>query len=417
MSDLEILSRLGLALALGLLIGLERGWHVREWEEGQRVAGVRTYALIGLLGGVWALISGKSNLLLLGLGLLCLSLVVITAYYLRVREKHDIGITSVVAALLTFSLGAMVMFGYSMAAAATAVVTTLILDLKPQLHLWLRKLQPRELNASLELLLISVVILPILPDKGYGPWQALNPYVIWWMVVLITSISFIGYFAMRISSARFGALLTGISGGLASSTAVSVSLSKLAQENPAHNDALACGIIASCATMFPRMLLVASVINPALFTPLLAPLGFMALVSYLGAFWFWRKTRGNTSSAKTQVSNPFQIGMAIKFSALLALVMLLASAMQAWLGDLGLYLLAALSAITDVDAITLSVSRMSTDQLPLPITAMAIFIAAATNTMVKGGISLVIGSASLGWRVCSALLLGILSGLLAIMLI
>lgn len=415
MTDTEILSRLGIALAIGLLIGLERGWHTREWEEGTRVAGLRTYGLIGLLGGVWALISQQVNILLLGFGFLGLTLIILTAYVMRVRAKHEIGITSAIAALLTFALGAMAILGYHLAAAAAAVIVTLLLDLKPQLHGWLRKLEPRELNASLELLLISVVMLPILPNQGYGPWQALNPYAIWWMVVLITGISFVGYFAMKIGGTRYGALLTGISGGLVSSTAVTLTLAKLTQREPRHADAMASGILAACATMFPRILLIATVINPDLFFPLLWPIAIIAGLTYLAAWLFWHKARQTVPTEPPALTNPFQIGMAIRFSILLAVILLLARAMQAWLGDTGLYLLSALSGTTDVDAISLSVSRMSLDALPLEVTVTAILLAAASNTVVKSAFALYIGGAGLGLRVGLASILALLAGAIPIL--
>jgi uncharacterized membrane protein (DUF4010 family) len=410
MSEPDILYRLGVALVLGLLIGLERGWQTREREEGQRVAGLRTYGLIGLLGGIWALLAEQAGILLLGFGFLGLTLIIIAAYLQRIRASQDIGITSAIATLLTFTLGAMAVMDYMLAAVSTAVIIALLLDLKPQLHAWLKKLTPRELNASLELLLISVVLLPILPDKGYGPWQALNPYAIWWMVVLIAGISFVGYFAMKIGGTRYGAILTGITGGLVSSTAVTLTLSRLNRDHPQQANAMASGILAACATMFPRILLVATIVNPALFLPLLWPMGLMAAISYGAAFVYWQRAGRMPAEGGTTLSNPFQIGMAIRFSLLLALILLLSRAMQDWLGEAGLYLLSALSAITDVDAINLSVSRMSLGEISLQVAIVTIYIAAATNTLVKSLFALYIGGRDLGLRVGLASLLAIALG-------
>ncbi len=412
--DLPHLYALGVSLAIGLLIGLERGWETREREEGSRIAGLRTYGLIGLLGGVFALIAEAFGAVVLGLGFLGLAVLVIAAYYRRFRISGDLGITSMVAALLTFGLGALAVLDHLFEATAAAVVTALLLDLKPRLHAWLRRLTPRELNAAFELLLISVVLLPILPNKGYGPWQALNPYAIWWMVVLIAGIGFVGYFAMKIGGARYGAVLTGITGGLVSSTAVTLTLSRLARTAPGHVDAMGSGILAACGTMFPRILLVASVINPALFLPLLAPVAVATAVTYLAAFVLWRRA-GHTAAehGETPLSNPFQIGMAIRFSLLLAVILLLAEAAREWWGDAGLYGLAAISGLTDVDAISLSVARLSRDAIEPPVAVMAIFVAAASNTLVKSLLAGYVGGRALGLRVGLPSTLALAGGLLA----
>jgi len=197
LNELVILQQLASALALGLLIGLERGWRKRKQSEGERVAGLRTYGLISLLGGIFALLAQQIDMLLLGFGFIGLVMVAIAAYYQRIREQDDIGITSVIAILLTFLLGALCTLGQAHIAAPAAVVIALLLSIKPVLHRFLRKLERIELYAVLKMLLISVVILPVLPDRTFDPWNALNPYQLWWMVVLIAAISFVGYFAIK----------------------------------------------------------------------------------------------------------------------------------------------------------------------------------------------------------------------------
>ncbi len=411
--DLIHLYTLGVSLALGLLIGLERGWETRERAEGRRIAGLRTYGLIGLLGGVFALLAQALGAVTLGLGFLGLAVLLVPAWYRRYRVSGDLGITSMVAALLTFAFGALAVLDHLFLATAAAVITALLLDLKPQLHAWLRKLTPRELNASFELLLISVVLLPILPNRGYGPWQALNPYTIWWMVVLIAGIGFVGYFAMKIGGARYGALLTGITGGLVSSTAVTLTLSRLARTAPGQVDALGSGILAACGTMFPRILLVATVVNPALFLPLSVPVGITTALTYLAAFVLWRRAgRQALDGGEPVLSNPFQIGMAIRFSLLLAAILLLAEAVRAWWGNAGLYGLAALSGLTDVDAINISVSRLSLASISREVAVAAIFTAATSNTVVKSLLAFYVGGATLGWRVALPSLLALAMGAL-----
>ena len=218
MSELENFKLLGIALAIGLLIGLERGWRGRDLGEGMRVAGLRTHGMIGLLGGLSGILAQQVDAFLMGFVFLGLTSVLLLAYSKSLDKFQDFSITGVIASLITFTLGALTVFGHITLASASAVVITALLGFKPLLHGWLKKLEQEELNATLKLLLISVVILPILPDQGYGPWDAFNPYHIWLMVVLIAGISYLGYFAIRIVGNQHGPVLTGALGGLVSST-------------------------------------------------------------------------------------------------------------------------------------------------------------------------------------------------------
>src|SRR5450759_138144 len=231
MTELENFKLLGIALAIGLLIGLERGWRTRDREEGMRVAGLRTYGMISLLGGFSGILAQQVDPFLMGFAFLGLTSVLLLAYNKSVDKFEDFSITSIIASLITFTLGALTIFGHITLASASAVVITSLLGFKPLLHGWMKKLEQQELYATLKLLLISVVMLPILPNQGYGPWAAFNPYHIWLMVVLIAGISYLGYFAIRIVGDQHGPVLTGALGGLVSSTAVTLNLSKLSTQN------------------------------------------------------------------------------------------------------------------------------------------------------------------------------------------
>ncbi len=407
-NELIILQQLASALALGLLIGLERGWRKRKQSEGERIAGLRTYALISLLGGIFTLLAQQIGMLLLGFGFIGLVMVAIAAYYQRIREQDDIGITSVIAILLTFLLGALCTLGQVHIAAPAAVIITLLLSFKPALHRFLRKLERIELYAVLKMLLISVVILPVLPDRTFDPWKALNPYQIWWMVVLIAAISFVGYFAMKITGARRGMLITGVFGGLASSTAVTLHLSRLSHAQPGYTNATAAGILAACATMFPRMLIICFIFNPPLGRQLLFPVLLIAGLIYLFTFVFWRQSKTEKHAARQSthppLRNPFHLASALQFGLLLTLIMLLSQLMVNVFGDAGIYLLAAASGIADVDAITLSLTQMSLQHLPLEIAARAILLAAIVNSLIKTGMAFFIGQAQLGWRILAGLI-------------
>ncbi|MEX2615257.1 MAG: MgtC/SapB family protein [Alphaproteobacteria bacterium] len=409
--DLTPLLFLGISLAIGLLIGLERGWDNRDIEEGQRVAGLRTYGIIGLLGGGAGLAGGDDGDLLPGLGIVAVALLFAVAYFRRTQESADIGATSIFAGLLTFVLGALVPLGYEAPAVAAAVVTTMLLGFKPTLHDWVSRLEEHELHATLKFLLISVALLPVLPNQTIGPLDAFNPYETWWMVVLIAGLSYVGYFAIKIGGARHGALLTGIFGGLASSTAVTLSLSRLAPENAGQENALASGILAAGATMYPRILIIASALNPALVLPLLLPLAIMTVGTYMAAGLAWWLARKTESDAQPTIRNPFRLKEAIGFGLLLVVVLALSQLLIDTLGHSGVYFLAAVSGLANVDAITLSLGRMTLNELPVPVFTLGVLIAATANGAAKAAISGIRGGMALGWRVSAGLLIPLAAGM------
>ena len=412
MTELENFKLLGIALAIGLLIGLERGWHTRDRDEGMRVAGLRTYGMISLLGGLSGILAQQVDAFLMGFVFLGLTSVLLLAYGKSVNKFEDFSITSIIASLITFTLGALAVFGHITLASASAVVITSLLSFKPLLHGWLKKLEQEELDATLKLLLISVVMLPILPDQGYGPWAAFNPYHIWWMVVLIAGISYLGYFAIRIAGNQHGPVLTGALGGLVSSTAVTLDLSKLSTQKPNMENVLAAGILTACATMFARTLLLTSIINPVLFRALLPALLVMTLFTYFVAFLLWRNARGFRTIEEIKLENPFQLGMALKFGAFLVVIMLLSKLLKIYFGDMGTYFLAATSGLADVDPITLSMSQMSKEGLEVGVAARAILIAVSVNSGIKSIFSWVIGSRILALRVGGTLVGAVVAGLM-----
>jgi uncharacterized membrane protein (DUF4010 family) len=412
MTELENFKLLGIALAIGLLIGLERGWHTRDRDEGMRVAGLRTYGMISLLGGLSGILAQQVDAFLMGFVFLGLTSVLLLAYGKSVNKFEDFSITSIIASLITFTLGALTVFGHITLASASAVVITSLLSFKPLLHGWLKKLEQEELDATLKLLLISVVMLPILPDQGYGPWAAFNPYHIWWMVVLIAGISYLGYFAIRIAGNQHGPVLTGALGGLVSSTAVTLDLSKLSTQQPNMENVLAAGILTACATMFARTLLLTSIINPVLFRALLPALLVMTLFTYFVAFLLWRNARGFRTIEEIKLENPFQLGMALKFGAFLVVIMLLSKLLKIYFGDMGTYFLAATSGLADVDPITLSMSQMSKEGLEVGVAARAILIAVSVNSGIKSIFSWVIGSRILALRVGGTLVGAVVAGLM-----
>ncbi len=407
--------RLAVALAIGLLIGVERGWKGREAEEGEREIGLRTLALLGLVGGLAGLLGAEFGGLLIGLIFIGLALLLGLVYRVKANERGDIGLTTEIAALATFLLAALSGLGHMAIASAGAVLMVVLLGYKGQLHGWLRALKRTELTAGFKLLLISVVLLPLLPNRGFGPWQALNPYTIWWMVVLIAAISFVGYFAIRIAGARAGTLFTAIFGGLASSTATTLNLARLAGSKRGGKALLAGGILLACGTMFPRMVLVATIVHAPLFLPLLWPALTMALLTYGAALWLLRKSRHADDVDDLLPGNPLELTSALTFGALLALVMLLGKALVEWVGDAGVYALAAASGVADVDAITLSLSTMSGEELAERTVALAIVIAASVNSLAKAVLAGFVGGRELGFKVGLPLGVAVAAGLLVVL--
>lgn len=405
---LVLLQSLGVALGIGLLIGLERGWHERSAEDGRRVAGVRTFGLIGLTGGVTGILAVHFGVWALVAALLGLSAILVASYWAASQQDDGVGITTEIASLLTFILGVTAVAGYTYTAVVSAVVITILLGMKSILHRGLLKLTENELFAIFKLLLIALVILPVLPDGDFGPWGALNPYVIGWMILLLAGLSFVGYFAMRILGPQRGLLLTSVFGGLVSSTALTLVFSRLARSGAGVTAVLAIGIVIASVTLLPRVVIEVGIVNSALAFALIPILGGMLLVGLAGAILWWWYGIGQQNKAmdvEPVLKNPLELSAALRFGLLLALIMLLARAILSVAGDAGIYALAAVSGLADVDALSLSLAKMVADaQLQPSVATEAIVLAILVNTMVKIMLAYVIGGKALGLRVASVLL-------------
>ncbi|MHC0043175.1 MgtC/SapB family protein [Vibrio campbellii] len=406
----HLIWNLFIALLLGAIVGTQRGWVMRNSVEGSRVAGIRTFSLVGLLGGLVGILASIYAPLLLGFALIALVILACIAFVIQQRKSEDISITGVVSLVITFVLGSLAVSGEPVLAAAAAVITAVVLDNKKELHQALQRLQEYELDAALRLLLISIVLLPLLPNQAYGPWKALNPYEIWWMVVLIASISFVGYFAIKIGGAKRGILFTSVFAGLSSSTALTLQFSHLSREQANISPLLASGILLSCGTMFPRLLIVLSVINPQLVT-LLGPIALVMMAAlYLPAWWIWRRSEVEQIEQPNKQTNPLALQSALFFGVVLAVIMLLSHALSDLFGSAGVLILSALSGITDVDAISLALGRQSTQTLSVETAALGILIAASVNTVVKMGMVVAIGDKALWRRVAPVMVGCVLSG-------
>ena len=403
---------LGTALAIGLLIGVERGWEKRKLKEGKRLAGLRTYGLTGLMGGASGLLAEHFGVQAFGFVFLGFAAAVIVSHALQQRVSDDISMTSLVTMLFVFLLGSLATAGQITPSAAAAVVTAMLLRYKDFLHTLISKLEKRELHAALQLLLISIVVLPVLPNQGYGPWEALNPYEIWLMVVLISSVSFSGYFAMKFSGTNNGVLLAALAAGMVSSTALTLHYARLSKMQPGIVNILSSGILIACGTMFPRVVLVSSIINPQLFEVLIFPMSVMMVITFSSAVFLWTRAVGNAPKELTQLINPLELKTALIFTALLVLVIMLGTTATKLFGESGVYLLAAVSGFADVDPINLTLSRMSRFDLSEQVAVMGIVIASSSNTIVKAGLAVMVGCKGLHSRVLMPLLIAMFSGLI-----
>ncbi len=376
---------LAVALAIGLLVGIERSWSDRDGEEGSHIAGLRTFCLIGLLGGVAVLLSREVGTWFVGVAFAGVAALSITAHVLDVQEDQDLGSTTAFSMMLVFVLVAWAAYGAVIPAMAVTVVVISLLGYKPVLHSWLKMISPQDFYAGAKLLIISLVLLPLLPNQGYGPWQALNPFWTWLMVVLISGLSFLGFIGMKIAGERAGLIMTAIVGGLASSTAVSISLARLAKKLQRYH-LFAGGVLLASAIMFPRVMIEIFVVHPGLLAKMWLPLSVMCAGLLAGFFWLWlrrEESRGEVSR-DVEVKNPLQLGMALQFGLVLAAVLLLSEAMKAWFGAYGIYALSVVSGLMDVDAITLSLAKSAQQHRETDVAIVGILLACATNTLVKG---------------------------------
>ncbi|WP_414473553.1 MgtC/SapB family protein [Microvirga sp. M2] len=411
MNDTSLLLRLGVALAIGLLVGLVRGWQQRDEEEGERTAGLRTYTLTAVLGALSALLATYTNPTFLGLSFLGFAIAFGAFAWLEAKSERNFSVTGVIAALLTFALGAYAVLGDLQIAIAASVIVTLILALKQPLHSWLRRLTWLEIRSVLILLAMTFLALPMLPNRTVDPWDAINPAQIWLYAIIIAAISFTGYVAIRIMGSQAGVALAALAGGLASSTATTVTLSRMAREHPEASPLLAGGMLLSGSVMIVRVLVIAGALNSALLLPLAWPLGAAGFVMAAAAgLLFLTNGRGSKEHPQLDIRNPFDLGTALQLAALIAVISLLAKLVSGLMGNAGLTILAALSGIADVDAITLSLARLSHDGISAGGAVLGIGIAVAVNTVVKAGMTLSLGTPKAGWIVSGTSLAAIVAG-------
>jgi uncharacterized membrane protein (DUF4010 family) len=388
------------AILLGALVGIEREKRKAEERESGGIAGLRTFTLLALFGAAAGWLTREiASPWVLASALLIAGAFVVAGYLAAARANPEsTGLTTEVAAVVVFLLGAMVMLGHAELAIGLAVVTAAVLAYKQPLHGFVDRLGWDDVYAGLRLLIASFIALPLLPNEPIDPWGALNPYTLWLLVILISSLSLVGYVLTRVLGPARGAALTGLTGGLVSSTAVTLSFAKDARDKPNNTPALVCGILLAWAVMFLRVIVLVAVVNRALLPQVLVPFLAMALVAGGFAAWLYYRDgakSGTAAKGGVTVRNPFSLTQAAKFAAFFAVVLLAVKIVQEHFPPSGLYAVAALAGLTDVDAVTLSMSEFAKSG-EMRVAVVAIVIAALANTLVKCGLAFGVAGPALG---------------------
>lgn len=408
MDQEELFRRLAVALAIGLLVGLERGWQTRDESDHQRTAGLRTFALTGLLGGISGMISAVSSPFILPAALLAFTGALVAFSYLEASVEKNFSVTGVVAGILTFLLGAYAILGNEIVAVAAAVAMAILLALREPLHSWVRTVTWPEMRSVLMLLAMSFLLLPILPNRPVDPWQVINPAEIWLLAILIAAVSFAGYVAVRVVGDRAGIAIAALTGGLASSTATTISFARLAREHPQSVRLLAGGILLAGVVMLLRIVVLAMALKPELLASIMWPAAGAGLVLSIGGIvLIGQRSAIASEHPDLKIRNPFELGTVLQLAGLIAGILLLTKLAAGQAGSAGIFLLAALSGVADVDALTLSMARLAGGQVPLGDAATAILIAASVNTASKAAMAAMIGGRHLAMIVGSVSLVAI----------
>jgi uncharacterized membrane protein (DUF4010 family) len=409
--DIVVFQQLAVSLSLGLLLGLERE------RKGPSIAGIRTFPIISLFGTVCAQVGQVFGGWVVAAGLLALTAVIVPANLIEVKKGNiDPGTTTEVAALLLYVVGALIAIGYFAAALVIAGVLAVLLHSKRPLHNFARAVGERDMRAMMLFVLLTLVILPVLPNKDFGPYGVWNPFKLWLMVVLIVGISLGGYIAYKLFGARAGALLGGAIGGLVSSTATTVSYARRTGADAAIASLSAFVIMTASCISIVRVLVEVAAVAPRRFGEMVWPLVAMLAVCALIALALYFPSRRQAAKMPEQ-KNPAELKPALLFGLLYALVLLAVDVAKQHFGSAGLYIVAIISGLTDLDAITLSTAQLAdSNKIETRLAWQVTLIAVLSNLVFKFGIVAALGSANLTKRVGLAFAAAIVAGLGIILL-
>jgi uncharacterized membrane protein (DUF4010 family) len=402
-SDVQLAAALRLAVAafIGLAVGLEREWSGHAAGPEARFAGLRTFLLLGLLGGAAGLLALEGHEILAAAIATGGAVLSITAYVMVVRQQGaDRDGTTEAAALLVVALGVLAGAGSWLIAAGAGSVMVLALNEKKRLHGAISQVKQEELRAALQFAVLALVVLPLLPEGPFFGWAAIRPRALWMIVLLFCALNFAGFLARRSAGQSRGYLLTGLLGGVISSTAVTIGFARYSRQYPNAAAALAVGVIGACTVLVPRVLLISSVLNPAVsaeLVPFVVPAGLIG-ITVVALAWRFGKSWDTGSELAAPVSwlapdekNPLRLWVAIRLAVIFQVALMAVTYVRQMWDVKGLYSTAVVLGLTDVDALTVSMSAPSTNILPL-VAARAIAAGILANTVVKLGISVAVGS-------------------------
>ena len=390
--DFVLWQKFALAGLIGLMVGLERE-HSHQQSETSHFAGIRTFPLMTLLGCTAALLSGEGQPWLFAVGFAGLAVLVLIVYAFSAREG-DLGVTTEVVVLLVYLIGGLIYWDQIWLAVALGVIVTALLAARPALHGLVARIEREDIYAALKFVVVSAVVLPLLPNQAYGPWEVLNPFRVWLMVVFVSAIGFTGYVAIKLLGPQRGIGVTGLLGGLVSSTAVTLNFSQRSRDATSLGKQLAFGIVLASVTMYPTVLVQALVFNRSLFDEVWLPL---LLLSALGAalcIFLWQSVQSQEKE-ETKLANPFRLWPAIQFGILFGVILLITRAAQDVLGDTGVYVTSFLAGLTGLDAVTLSLAQLAGSGVSYSVAAQALLLAVTANTVAKAALTLFIGARSL----------------------
>lgn len=409
--DIEILQRIGLAIAIGVIVGVERHWRERDEADGRRTAGLRTFTLIGMMGGVAGLIAKSPVLAGPAAAILIASVFAIfsTAFAIfQYREQvaeRDYSVTSVIAAMLTYLLGVLALFGDIGVTAAGGVTLVAVLASRELLHNFMRRLSWVEIRSAIILLAMTFVILPLVPEQPIGPFGGISLADTWMLVILLAAISFIGYIAVKILGTTRGELVSGVVGGLVSSTGTTLTNARRAADG-ADARTLAAGTLGASAVSCLRTAVLVVVLAPAVMWGLLASLAAAAIVMVVYALILARN--GPKEHPQQTTKNPFEIRSVFILALILVAAGFMARAAATWFGEQGLLVVSLLSGLADVDAATVTVMGMGT--LSTSVSSFAIALAMASNIVAKAAYALALGSWAFGLQVAAGSALAVVAG-------
>ena len=396
MDQPQLFLRFGAAIAIGFLIGLQREF-ATGGKNREIVAGERTFSLMGLVGALAAMAADVLDAPIAFFGIiLLLGIFSAVAYFIDAWRGH-VGLTTEAAMVVTILIGALCYWGYLALAVAIGIATTTLLSLKLETDRLVSNLTRQDIFAALQFAVISAIVLPVLPNESFfaAPFDVLNPFKIWLMVVFITGISFLGYVAIKVVGPEQGIGLTGFLGGLVSSTAVTLSFSERSSRQPKLSKPFALAIMVAWTVMFSRVLIEVGVLNRALLSVVWVPLAAAGFVGLLYIVYLHFSQRA-AEKGDVKVANPFDLASAIKFGLLYGVVLLISRAAHMYFGNTGILISSLISGIADVDAITLSMADLSrTGVVKIETASQAIVVPAMSNTIVKRGIALMGGSPEL----------------------